>query len=128
MGKGGVSRFLLREPPAGLAEAEYDALLRADFAAFAQRAFHTLYPRGQFQMNWHLSVIAVRLDAVRAGRLRRLLINLPPRHLKSLLASVAFPAWLLGHEPTAEIVCVSYAQDLADKWSRDCRRIVLSPW
>jgi hypothetical protein len=113
---------------AGLCEAEYDALLRADFAAFAQRAFHTLYPQSQFQMNWHAAVIAARLAAVRAGGLRRLLINLPPRHLKSLLASVAFPAWLLGHQPAAEIVCVSYAQDLADKWSRDCSRIVSSPW
>jgi predicted phage terminase large subunit-like protein len=44
------------------------------------------------------------------------------------LASVAFPAWMLGHEPCAEILCVSYAQELADKWSRDCRRIVASPW
>ena len=88
-----------REAPAGLAEAEYDALLRVDFAAFAERAFHTLYPSGQFQTNWHVTVIAARLAAVRTGRLRRLLINLPPRHLKSLLASVAFPAWVLGHEP-----------------------------
>src|SRR5271155_5788676 len=56
------------------------------------------------------------------------LAGLPPRHLKSLLASIAFPAWILGHEPSAQILCVSYAQDLADKWSRDCRRVVASPW
>ena len=80
--------------------------MRADFTAFAQRAFHTLYPKSQFQMNWHLRVIAARLAGVRAGRLRRLLINLPPPHLKSLLASVAFPGWIFGHEPSAEIVCV----------------------
>ncbi len=102
--------------------------LRGDFAAFAERAFHTLYPRSRFLANWHLRVVAARLAAVRLGHIRRLVINLPPRHLKSLLASVAFPAWILGHEPAAEIVCVSYAQELADKWSRDCRRIVTSPW
>jgi predicted phage terminase large subunit-like protein len=122
-----------RDPSAGVAQvglggAEFDALSREDFAAFAQRAFHTLYSRTPFQTNWHLEVIAARLDAVHDGRIRRLLINLPPRHLKSLLASVAFPAWLLGHMPSAEILCVSYAQELADKWSRDCRRIVASPW
>jgi hypothetical protein len=50
----------------------------------------------------------------------------PPRHLKSLLASVAFPAWCLGHDPSAQIICASYAQDLADKLSRDCRHIVTS--
>jgi hypothetical protein len=45
----------------------------------------------------------------------QLIINLPPRHLKSLMASIAFPAWCLGHDPSAQILCVSYAQDLADK-------------
>jgi hypothetical protein len=56
------------------------------------------------------------------------IINLPPRHLKSHLASVAFPAWCLGHDPSAQILCVSYAQDLADKLSRDCRHILTSDW
>jgi hypothetical protein len=111
-----------------LAEAENDALLRADFAAFAERAFHTLYSKSRLLRNWHLEVIAARLEALRAGHIRRLVINLPPRHLESLLASVALPAWILGHEPGAEILCVSYAQELADKWSRDCRRIVASLW
>jgi hypothetical protein len=65
---------------------------------------------------------------VRAAHFRRLLVSLLPRHLKSHLASVAFPAWCLGHESSAEILCVSYAQDLADKLSRDCRRILASNW
>ena len=112
----------------GLGSAQYAALLRADFASFATHVFAELYPKTRFQMNWHLWVIAARLAAVRNGKIRRLAIQLPPRHLKSLLASVAFPAWVLGHDPSAEILCVSYAQELADKWSRDCRRIVLSPW
>src|SRR5271169_1908619 len=59
---------------------------------------------------------------------RRLIINVPPRHLKSHLASVAFPAWCLGHEPGMQILCVSYAQDLAAKLSRDCRHILASEW
>jgi hypothetical protein len=58
----------------------------------------------------------------------RPIINLPPRHLKSLLASIAFPAWCLGHDPSAQILSVSYAQDLADKLARDCRGIMMSPW
>jgi hypothetical protein len=45
---------------------------------------------------------------VRQGKIRRLIINLPPRHLKSLMASIAFPAWCLGHDPSAQILCVSY--------------------
>jgi hypothetical protein len=66
-----------------------------------------------------------RQATLRDCGIRRLMVNLPPRHLKSLLASVAFPARCLGHEP-AQILCVSYAQDLADKLSRDCRQIIAS--
>jgi hypothetical protein len=62
--------------------------------------------------------------AVREGKIRRLIITLPPRHLKSLLASIAFPAWCLGHDPSAQILYVSYAQDLADKHARDCCAIM----
>src|SRR6516225_4760270 len=64
------------------------------------------------------SRIAAKLAAVREGRIPRLAVNVPPRHLKSHLASVSFPAWCLGHSPSAQILCVSYAQDLGDKLSR----------
>src|SRR5208337_234577 len=107
---------------------ECDTLLRHDFASFAFRCFRELNPRTGFAMNWHVELVAAKLAAVREGDIRRLIVSLPPRHLKSLLASVAFPAWCLGHEPSAQILCVSYAQDLADKLSRDCRRIVASQW
>src|SRR5437667_1194840 len=79
-------------------------------------------------MNWHVELIAAKLAAVHAGEIRRLIVSLPPRHLKSHLASIAFPAWCLGLEPSTEILCVSYAQDLADKLSRDCRRLLASDW
>ncbi|HEX4185714.1 MAG TPA: hypothetical protein VHY78_07625 [Stellaceae bacterium] len=98
--------------------AEYAALLRDDFASFAAWCFRELNPRTRFAMNWHFELMAGKLAAVREGRTRRLIINVPPRHLKSHLASVAFPAWCLGHDPSAQIVCASYAQDLADKLSR----------
>src|SRR6202048_4252110 len=111
-----------------LTRAEYNTLLRQDFSTFAARCFHDLNPQAELAMNWHLEVIAAKLTAVREGKIRRLIINLPPRHLKSLLASIAFPAWCLGHDPSAQILCVSYAQDLADKLARDCRGIMMSPW
>src|SRR5437763_4064733 len=107
---------------------EYRALLRRDLVSFAQCCFRELNPRTGFAMNWHVEIIAAKLTALRDGKIRRLIVNLPPRHLKSLLASVAFPAWCLGHDPSSQILCVSYAQDLADKLARDCRSIVMSPW
>ena len=84
--------------------------------------------RTLFASSWHHDIIAAKLEAVRTGRSRRVIINMPPRHLKSHLASVCFPAWCLGHDPSTQLLCVSYAQDLADKLSRDCRQIVASSW
>jgi predicted phage terminase large subunit-like protein len=111
-----------------LTRAEYEAVLRQDFTTFVARCFHQLNPQAVLAMSWHIEVIAAALTAVQQGKIRRLIINLPPRHLKSLIASVAFPAWCLGHDPSAQLLCVSYAQDLADKFARECRGIMMSPW
>ena len=111
-----------------LSRRECEVILRSDLSYFAERCFYQLNPQAPFFPNWHIEVIAAKLAAVREGKIRRLIINLPPRHLKSLLASIAFPAWWLGHDPSAQILCVSYAQDLSDKHARDCRSIMMSPW
>jgi predicted phage terminase large subunit-like protein len=111
-----------------LTQAQYEFLLRHDLASFAGRCFQDLNPQTCLATNWHLELIAAKLTAVREGRIGRLIINLPPRHLKSLMASIAFPAWCLGLDPSAQILCVSYAQELADKLARDCRGIMMSPW
>ena len=65
-------------------------------------------------------------SACRTGTIKRLLICLPPRHLKSLCASVAFPAWVLGHDPSCRIICASYSIELAAKLARDCRAVLES--
>jgi hypothetical protein len=95
--------------------ARYEALLRADLASFAHRAFCELNPRGGFATNWHVEAITARLAQLCAGRIRRLIISMPPRHLKSHLASVAFPAWCLGHDPSTQ----SSASATRDQSSRD---------
>src|SRR3979411_2264613 len=71
-----------------LNRAEYEFLLRQEFATFAGRCFQDLNPQTCLATNWHLEVIAAKLTAVREGKIRRLIINLPPRHLKSLMASI----------------------------------------
>jgi len=111
-----------------LTPTDYAALTRLDFSTFAQRCFEELNPQTQLKWNWHLDLIASKLEACRLGKIKRLVILVPPRHGKSLLASVAFPAWLLGHNPSEQIICVSYGQDLADKHARDCRMVMSAPW
>jgi predicted phage terminase large subunit-like protein len=107
---------------------EMQAILRNDFVAFVQRGFYDLNPEVSFQHNWHIEAIAEQLEKCRTGKLRRLIINVPPRSLKSHMASISFPAWLLGHNPSAQIICVSYAQDLSDKLAGDCRSLMAAPW
>ena len=105
---------------------EYRALLRSDFNAFIERSFYELNPTTPFLPNWHIEVIAAELEACRRGEIKRLIINVPPRSLKSHCASIAFPAWLLGHNPSAQIIVASYAQELSNKLSSDCRALFAS--
>ena len=102
-------------------------LLRNEFSFFAAKCFDHLNPGVSFTQGWHIKLIAGELAGLRAGS-RQLIINLPPRHLKSLLGSVALPAWLLGHNPSRQIICASYGAELAQKLSRDCRAIMESAW
>jgi len=105
---------------------KYAALLRKDFMAFIHRSFLELNPTTKFEPNWHLEVIAYELEQLRRGTNTRVIVNVPPRSLKSHCASVAFPAWLLGHNPSAQIICASYAQDLSNKLASDCRTLMMS--
>lgn len=105
-----------------------DALLRQSFAAFAEKTFGTLSPGEPFLPNWHVALICDRLERVRRGEIKRLIINLPPRSLKSLLVSVAFPAFILGHDPRARIIAASYGSDLATKFGADTRAVMQSRW
>jgi predicted phage terminase large subunit-like protein len=105
-----------------------DALLRNRFDYFLRRCAQTLNPNTPLLWNWHLDAIAYQLDRIRRGENNRLIINLPPRNLKSLTVSVAFPAYLLGLEPWHRIFVISYADELADKHTHDFRSIVQSTW
>src|SRR5512132_4431035 len=91
-----------------LSPSECAALVRNDLYAFIQSCFYELNPHTPFLENWHIELIAAKLEACWRGQCRRLIINVPPRSLKSLAASVAFPAWILGHQPSAQIICASY--------------------
>jgi predicted phage terminase large subunit-like protein len=111
-----------------LSVAQYQDVLTSDFYAFIQKSFAHLNPRTPFLPNWHIAVIAAKLEACRRGKIKRLIICVPPRHLKTLCGSIALPAWILGHDPSAQILCLSYAQDLSDKLARDFRSVMFSQW
>ena len=113
---------------AHLERAFHDAILRKHFESFLRRCLMTLNPGLPYLPSPHIAAIAYRLERIRRGELRRLIINMPPRHLKSLTVSVAFPAYLLGLEPWHRIFVVSYGSDLSSKHASDFRSIVESRW
>jgi predicted phage terminase large subunit-like protein len=104
------------------------ALQRHDFVSFFVRCFQIATARPDYVHGRYVEAIAHQFERCRRGEIRRLIVNLLPRSAKSIIASVAYPAWLLGHDPTRQIICVSYSADLAAKHARDCRAVMTSAW
>ena len=100
------------------------AFYRTDLSKFIQRTVSIVDPNADYLHNWHIDLIAEYLQACRRGEITRLVINIPPRFLKSISVSVAFPAWLLGHNPSEQVICVSYSHALAKKHSNDTRAVM----
>lgn len=105
-----------------------DAILRQDFNCFINKVFNTINPGIKYQSNWHIELISEYLQAIQNGNIKRLIINMPPRSLKSICVGVAFPAWILGHNPSKRIMSASYSQILSIRHSLDCRFIISSNW
>src|SRR5258708_12415158 len=89
----------------------YRAILATDFRAFIDYVFGLLRPGIEFKPNWHIDAMAHKVSQVASGDVKRLIITVPPRNLKSIIASVALPAWYLGHNPSERVVCVSYSAE-----------------
>ncbi len=104
------------------------AHLRHHLSGFIQKCFTSVAPARAYRHNWHIDVIAWHLQECLAGNIKRLIITLPPRHLKSICASVAFPAWALGQDPSLRIIAASYSAELARKHALDCRAVMEAPW
>ena len=109
-------------------KSEFNALLRSDLTCFIQKTFATVDSGTVYLHNWHIEAIAWHLQQCLTGGIKRLIITLPPRSLKSIITSVAFPAWVHGHDPSKNIICVSYSQNLSSKHALDSRAILESAW
>lgn len=109
-------------------EAAAFAAARADLNAFLPQVFRTLNPGSTLKAGWYLRALTHALTQVGTGETKRLLITMPPRHLKSICGSVAFPAWMLGRDPSLRFLVASYSGELSAKLLRDFRAVVESPW
>ena len=94
-----------------------DGMYWSHFGAFTYQAYEALNPGPPLIPNWHIDAIcqAALQQMVTGDARKRLILNLPPRTLKSFIASVALPAWLLGRNPSTRIICASYSDELSSK-------------
>jgi len=98
------------------------ALARRSISGYASLVFP------KFELAWHHSKLIAKLEAVERGEIKRLMIFMPPRHGKSLLASQVFPAWVLGRNPERSIITATYSQDLSDDFGRVVRNFANGPY
>jgi len=103
-------------------------ILQDNISAFIQKTFNTIDTGTKYIHSWHIDLISEYLMEIYKGNIKRLIVNIPPRNLKSVCISVAFPAWILGKNPSARLIVASYSEMLSLKHSTDCRLVVSSKW
>lgn len=115
--------------PADLLACERE-LARRSLADFARMCWSVLEPATDLKWGWALDAICEHLEAVSAGQSRRLLMNVPPGSMKSLLTGVIFPAWEWGPlgRPELRFLGTAHKQDLAVRDNLKCRRLIQSAW
>ena len=108
---------------------EIDAELAArSLSEFVRQAWLIVEPATLYVHGWHIDAIIEHLEAVTRGQIRNLIINVPPRHMKSLLVSVFWPAWEWLRWPQRRWLYASYSAQLSIRDSVKCRRLIESPW
>jgi len=101
---------------------------RRSLKEFTKAAWPTIEPASDYVSGWHLDAISDHLQAVVEGDIKRLIINVPPRHSKSISTAVLLPAWTWTHQPHKKFLYASYAASLSIRDSTKCRRLIDSPW
>ena len=105
-----------------------NAVFRQSFSTFVQKCFYELNPSEKFINGMYIDLLCNQIQSMIEGENQKLIINLPPRYLKSVICSIALPAFILGHNPSAKIMCISYGEDLASKLATDCKSVMEADW
>jgi predicted phage terminase large subunit-like protein len=106
---------------------ELRRLLRSDLLSFSRKVLKEM-SKEVIPEDRYLELLASRLADVVTGDTKRLIVNLPPRHLKTWMGSTCLSAWILGRHPSAKILIATYGQELADKIAHDIRRVMSTEW
>lgn len=104
------------------------SILRKDFKSFVRKVFSEVAGDSEYLDSWHIDLICSEIMDMIDSRNNRLIVNIPPRYLKSIICSVALPAYLLGVNPKAVIMSVAYNDELSSKLAYDCKKVMESSW
>ncbi|HZC14509.1 MAG TPA: hypothetical protein VE270_10870, partial [Thermoleophilaceae bacterium] len=100
---------------------------RRSLGVFVREAWPVVEPGAPYVPNWHIEAICAHLEAITKGELNRLIVNIPPRHMKSLAVTVFWPCWEWLSRPETRWLFASYAQALSTRDSLKCRRLISRP-
>ena len=106
----------------GLLSQKINQESNTDFLTFVRLVAPTLVP--EFKMGNHIKIISDNLKDMEEGKIKRLMVFLPPRSSKSVICSKLFPAWYIGRNPNHEILTVSHSDQLSSDFGRSVRDIV----
>lgn len=109
-------------------EAEWTRRAEESLRVYIRRAWPVIEPATEYLHNWHIDAICDYLEAVTRGEITRLLINMPPRYMKSIAASVLWPTWEWIRHPHTRWLFASYSSSLSTKHSVDRRTVIESRW
>lgn len=102
--------------------------VRTDFVFYLEQVFRTLNPNEDYSRNWHILLVAELLKMTETGAIKRLNLSIPPRSLKTIICSVAYSMWYLGHNPTRRVIASSFSATLSRKIHDDCRTVANTTW
>jgi predicted phage terminase large subunit-like protein len=103
-------------------------MARRELRSFIRQSWHVVEPGAPYVGGPHIDAVADHLTFVSLGDIDDLVINVPPRHSKSTVCAVMWPAWEWAWNPSVQWLFTTYAQDLTLRDSVKCRRLILSPW
>lgn len=103
-------------------------LAERSLADYTRQMWPILEPGTEYLHNWHIDCMCEHLEAVTLGQITRLIVNVPPRHMKSTAVSIAWPTWEWIQHPDYRYIFGSYSQSLSTKHSVDRRTVIQSDW
>lgn len=119
-----------REPPVLTPTIRNDdsELATQHLSHFIRQSWHILEPATTYLHNWHIDCISEHLEAVTAGDIKRLLVNIPPRYMKSTIITIMWPVWEWLRKPWVRYMFDSYSEELMQEHNVSRRTIIESEW